>query len=94
MKLIPLMGIFFLVILTLFTATIKSECSKTAISCLKQVPKNNQWKTKCCTGWSGPVTSKSKACACQLNKQYTTRSIFAQLLRACGLGGADERFKC
>ncbi|KAL0796629.1 hypothetical protein Bca101_068006 [Brassica carinata] len=93
MKLIPLMCIASVMILTSFPATIKSDCVKTIESCMRQEPKNSQWKTKCCTMWSGIVTPKTLACACRVKKNHFNNSFLNRILDVCKLG-STEQFKC
>ncbi|WZZ29522.1 hypothetical protein YC2023_012923 [Brassica napus] len=55
MKLISLMSIAFIIILTSFPATIKSQnCNETVVSCSRRTPHNNQWRANCCRPWRVP----------------------------------------
>ncbi|KAF8045204.1 hypothetical protein N665_5414s0001 [Sinapis alba] len=101
MKSIPLMCIALVILLISFPATIKSDYCLTVEPCLREIPKLSQWKTRCCTTWSKPVTTTLKTCACKLMKQkynppspgpkvrpYGSGSVsdpMTQLLRACGI---------
>lgn len=71
------------------TLDFKSDCSKVD-SCLREIPKFSQWKAKCCTPWSGPVTLKLTTCACKLMKQRYKPPIPGPNVRPYGSGGRSN----
>lgn len=99
MKTIPLMCIAFVILLTSFPATIKSNkladvCKTSLDFCMREIPKNNHHKARCCEQHTGIQRPPSRSCYCILSKDTASFFRLAKLFNLCGKAVLNDPNPC
>lgn len=89
----------FVILLTSFPAMIKSNkfadaCSASLDFCLREIPKNNHHKAKCCEQHTGKQSPPSRSCKCILIKDTAKFLLLAKLYNLCGSAILNENIPC